>query len=104
MNLPSNPAARRLRAGLLSGLALLGLAPAGRATDIAHAAIPSIVADNKISIGSHAFKLPPGQWMLVQGQMFKACWILDGHAAHLIYEDGDQGLIPLQDFKAPQSA
>jgi len=41
---------------------------------------------------------------VVQGQMFKACWILDGHAAHLIYEDGDQGLIPLQDFKAPQSA
>jgi len=71
LNLPRNPAARRLRAGLLSSLALLAFAPlSGRATDIAHASIPSLVKDNKISIGSHAFKLPPGQWMLVQGQTF----------------------------------
>jgi hypothetical protein len=40
----------------------------------------------------------------VQGQTFKACWVVDGHAAHLLYEDGDQGLIPLTDFKVPQSA
>ncbi|MFL6681519.1 MAG: hypothetical protein ACJ8IK_24490 [Burkholderiaceae bacterium] len=71
MNLPRTPAARCLRAGLLSSLALLALAPlASRAMDIAHASIPSLVKDNKISIGSHAFKLPPGQWMLVQGQTF----------------------------------
>lgn len=41
---------------------------------------------------------------VVQGQTFKACWVVDGHAAHLLYEDGDQGLIPLADFKVPQSA
>ena len=41
---------------------------------------------------------------VVEGKPFKACWLVDGHAAHLIYEDGDQGLIPLVDFKAPQSA
>ena len=40
----------------------------------------------------------------VQGQTFKACWIVEGQAAHLLYEDGDQGLIPLSDFKIPQSA
>jgi hypothetical protein len=41
---------------------------------------------------------------VVQGQTFKACWVVEGHAAHLLYEDGDQGLIPLADFKIPQSA
>jgi hypothetical protein len=41
---------------------------------------------------------------VVQGQTFKACWVLHGDAAHLLYEDGDQGLIPLSDFKIPKSA
>lgn len=40
----------------------------------------------------------------VQGKTFKACWVVEGHAAHLLYEDGDQGLIPLRDFKVPTSA
>lgn len=56
---------------LLTALATMGGLPvAGHATDIAHVSIPSVVSDNKISIGSHAFRLPPGQWMLVQGQTF----------------------------------
>jgi hypothetical protein len=41
---------------------------------------------------------------VVQGQTFKACWVLNGNAAQLLYEDGDQGLIPLSDFKVPRSA
>jgi hypothetical protein len=41
---------------------------------------------------------------VVDGQPFRACWIVDGDAAHLLYEDGDQGLIPLADFKQPTSA
>ncbi|MDB5874774.1 MAG: hypothetical protein JWQ07_4216 [Ramlibacter sp.] len=41
---------------------------------------------------------------VVQGQSFKACWIANGDAAHLLYEDGDQGEIPLSDFKPPKSA
>ncbi|MBG9388474.1 hypothetical protein [Caenimonas aquaedulcis] len=41
---------------------------------------------------------------VVQGQSFSACWAVDGEAAHLLYEDGDQGLIPLADFKQPASA
>ena len=40
----------------------------------------------------------------VGGQPFRACWIIDGDSAHLLYEDGDQGLIPLTDFKQPKSA
>jgi len=41
---------------------------------------------------------------VVQGKTFKACWVVEGRAAHLLYEDGDQGLIPLRDFKVPTSA
>jgi hypothetical protein len=40
----------------------------------------------------------------LQGQKFKACWLPDGDAAHLLYEDGDQGLVPLADFKTAKSA
>ena len=41
---------------------------------------------------------------VVDGQPFHACWIVDGDSAHLLYEDGDQGLIPLADFKEPKNA
>jgi hypothetical protein len=56
------------RIGLLSALASLALAPAAsRAMDIAHATTPVVVSDNTIRIGSRSFKLPDGQWVLVQG-------------------------------------
>ena len=58
-------------AGLLATVGTLALAPAsGGATDIAHATVPSAITDNQIRIGSHVFKLPAGNWMLVQGQTF----------------------------------
>ncbi|HSV82682.1 MAG TPA: hypothetical protein VLK85_26090 [Ramlibacter sp.] len=34
-----------------------------------------------------------------QGQNFVACWRVMGGVAHLIYEDGDQGIIPMQELK-----
>lgn len=34
-----------------------------------------------------------------QGQRFVACWRTMGSVAHLVYEDGDQGIIPLQELK-----
>lgn len=37
----------------------------------------------------------------VRGEEWFACWMVDGDSAHLIYEDGDQGLIPLTDFALP---
>ena len=40
----------------------------------------------------------------VGGQTFQACWRVMGSTAHVVYEDGDQGLIPLADFKAELSA
>ena len=34
-----------------------------------------------------------------QGQNFVACWRAMGGVAHLVYEDGDQGIIPMQELK-----
>lgn len=39
-----------------------------------------------------------------QGQRFNACWRMMGNAAYLIYEDGDQGIIPAQELKPELSA
>jgi hypothetical protein len=36
---------------------------------------------------------------VVQGQTFVACWRMAGHAVHLMYEDGDQGLVPMAALK-----
>jgi hypothetical protein len=33
------------------------------------------------------------------GQHYAACWQDIGYAKHLVYEDGDQGLIPAADVK-----
>ena len=40
----------------------------------------------------------------VDGQNFVACWRVVGNAAHLLYEDGDQGIIPLAELKPELSA
>jgi len=34
----------------------------------------------------------------IDGQQFHACWIVDGNVAHLVYEDGDEGMVPLTEF------
>lgn len=39
-----------------------------------------------------------------QGQRFQACWRMVGGAAHLIYEDGDQGIIPATELKPELTA
>jgi hypothetical protein len=39
-----------------------------------------------------------------QGQRFQACWRMVGNAAHLVYEDGDQGIIPAQELKPDLTA
>jgi hypothetical protein len=41
---------------------------------------------------------------IVEGQNFVACWRVVGNAAHLLYEDGDQGVIPLAELKPEMSA
>jgi hypothetical protein len=66
-----NQIRKLVRASALLAACAIVLAPAvGHATDIAHAAIPSAITDNELRIGSHVFKLPAGQWTLVQGQTF----------------------------------
>jgi hypothetical protein len=39
-----------------------------------------------------------------RGHRYHACWIVDGDSAHLLYEDGDQGLVPLADFKPERAS
>lgn len=39
-----------------------------------------------------------------QGQKFQACWRMVGNAAYLVYEDGDQGLIPANELKPDLTA
>ncbi|HEX2544775.1 MAG TPA: hypothetical protein VHL79_07850 [Ramlibacter sp.] len=41
---------------------------------------------------------------LFQGQRFQACWRMMGNAAYLVYEDGDQGVIPAHELKPDLSA
>ena len=40
----------------------------------------------------------------VQGRTYAACWHLTRAGAHLLYEDGDQGLVPLSDLKPELTA
>ena len=40
----------------------------------------------------------------VQGQNFVACWRAMGNVAHLVYEDGDQGIIPIGELKPELAA
>lgn len=41
---------------------------------------------------------------VVGGQDFTACWAMMGDAAHLVYEDGDQGVIPVAELKPDMAA
>lgn len=41
---------------------------------------------------------------IVEGRTFTACWRKAGNAAHLLYEDGDQGIVPLADLKPELTA
>jgi hypothetical protein len=40
----------------------------------------------------------------VQGRTFAACWAMTPRGAHLMYEDGDQGLVPVSDLKPELTA
>jgi hypothetical protein len=39
-----------------------------------------------------------------QGQRYQACWRMVGNAAYLVYEDGDQGIIPADELKPELAA
>lgn len=41
---------------------------------------------------------------VVDGQNFVACWRVVGNSAHLLYEDGDQGIIPMAELKPDLTA
>ena len=41
---------------------------------------------------------------VVEGRTFEACWRVAGNVAHLLYEDGDQGIVPMADLKPDLTA
>ena len=41
---------------------------------------------------------------VVQGQTFAGCWRQRGNVVHLLYEDGDQGIVPLAELKPELTA
>ena len=41
---------------------------------------------------------------VVKGQTFTACWRKTGNVAHLLYEDGDEGIVPMAELKPELSA
>ena len=41
---------------------------------------------------------------VVQGQNFIACWRAAGRAVHLMYEDGDQGILPMEALRPELTA
>ena len=41
---------------------------------------------------------------IVEGRTFTACWRKAANVAHLLYEDGDQGIVPLADLKPDLTA
>lgn len=40
---------------------------------------------------------------VVQGRTFAGCWRKTGAVAHLLYEDGDQGIVPMADLRPEMS-
>lgn len=40
-------------------------------------------------------------WAQVEGKRYNACWGTLPTAVILVYEDGDQGLVPLSDLRVP---
>ncbi len=38
---------------------------------------------------------------VLQGQRYTACWSMTPTAAYLVYEDGDEGLVPLTKLEVP---
>jgi hypothetical protein len=39
-----------------------------------------------------------------QGQMFNACWRMMGNSYYLVYEDGDQGIVPAHEARLVKDA
>ena len=95
-----------------AAIATLAAAPAFAQDLIARQGDDSVrLSDNACKSDLILSRLAPGDVKeyraasaVFQGQRFQACWRMMGNAAYLIYEDGDQGIIPAQELKPELSA
>lgn len=93
-------------------LAALAVAPAFANNLIAYNGSDAVhLSDAPCSNEQVLDKLPPqlrarfkAASAVLKGQSFAGCWRVMGNAAHLVYEDGDEGVIPLAKLKPDLSA
>jgi hypothetical protein len=91
---------------LLCSAALLAAAPAFAEEVVASNGADSVrLSDSQCSSKKIMEQVEPavGQQLKdananISGQTFKACWVVEGQVAHLVYEDGDEGMVPLTEF------
>lgn len=88
--------------------AALVLAPAAMARElVSHDGDDTIrLVDDECTSETVLSKLPPevraqfrAASAVLQGRSFSACWHITPQGAHLIYEDGDEGLVPFDSLK-----
>jgi hypothetical protein len=97
-----------MRSALLCAAALLAV-PAFADEVVASNGVDSVrLSDSQCSSDKVLEQIEPGMraqlkdaTAVIDGQSLKACWILDGKSAHLVYEDGDEGIVPLSEFRKP---
>ena len=88
-------------------LAALAFAPAMAGELVSHDGDDTIrLAEGECTSESVLSKLPPelraqfrAASAVLQGRSFAACWHITPRGAHLIYEDGDEGLVPFDALK-----
>jgi hypothetical protein len=95
-----------MKAALVLCAATLALAPAFADDLIAREGDDSVRLADAPCESQVIMKLVPethGEYKkasaVVKGQNYVACWREMGNVAHLIYEDGDQGIIPMVELK-----
>ena len=97
-----------MRSALLCAAALLAV-PAMAEEIVASNGTDSVtLSDSQCSSDKVLEQIDPGvraqlkdATAVIGGQSLKACWLVDGKVAHLVYEDGDEGIVPLSEFKKP---
>lgn len=101
-----------MKAAVLCTLAALAVAPAFSQDLIARQGEDSVrLTEESCKSELVLSRLEPGMHgefraasAVLQGQRFNACWRMMGNAAYLVYEDGDQGVIPATELKPELTA
>lgn len=93
-------AALLLAGSAYAGEAMVAHGPNGETVHITHDACTNEAVVAQIAEVAQRYRdLFYAATATVDGKLFQACWIVDGEFVHVLYEDADQGMIPMSDFK-----